>query len=336
MIPMKALVTGGGGFLGRYIVEQLIDRGDSVRVLARGSYPELRAIGVHLVQGDIEIKDNVLDACRGVDIVFHTAAKVGVFGRYNDFYKSNVLGTRNIIESCLALGIQKLIFTSSSSVAYGGEDQINVDETIPYPKKYLSPYSETKAIAEKLVLGANGKNLCTASIRPHLIFGPRDKYIIPAILEKAKKGYLRIMGDGKNMTDISYVENCAEAHLMAADHLKNGSPVCGQAYYITQGKPVVLWEWVNRILREAGMPPVQKRISSKTAYALAAVFETMYRIFQIPWEPPLSRVIVRQLATTHTYNISKAKRDFGYVPKISTEEGLAKTFRYLKNLPGAF
>lgn len=329
---MKALVTGGGGFLGRYIVEQLIQRGDSVRILARGSYPELRAIGVDVVQGDIEIRDNVLEACRGVDTVFHAAAKVGVFGRYNDFYKSNVLGTQNIIESCLATGIQKLIFTSSSSVAYGGEDQIHVDETIPYPKKYLSPYSETKAIAERLVLGANGPGLCTASIRPHLIFGPRDKYIIPAILEKAKKGTLRIMGDGKNLTDVSYVENCAEAHLLAADHLKKGSPVCGQAYYITQGKPVVLWEWVNRLLREMGIPPVQKRISPKTAYVLAAVFETIYRIFQIPKEPPLLRVIVRQLATTHTYNISKAKRDFGYIPKISTEEGLAKTFRYLKSV----
>lgn len=327
---MKALVTGGGGFLGRYIVEQLTQRGDSVCVIARSSYPELRAMGVGMIQGDIENKNDVLRACHGVDIVFHTAAKVGVFGRYQDFYKSNVVGTQNIIDACLAVGIQKLVFTSSSSVTYGGEDQINADETTPYPQKYLSPYSETKAIAEKLVLRANGRTLWTASIRPHLIFGPGDKYIIPAILKKAKTGRLRIIGNGKNLTDISYVENCAEAHLLAANHLTAGSPVCGHAYYITQGEPVVLWEWVNRILKEMGIPPIEKKISPTIAYATAGIFEAIYKIFQIPSEPPLQRVVVKQLSTTHTYNISKARRDLGYSPRISTGEGLARTFRYLK------
>lgn len=326
---MKALVTGGGGFLGQYIVERLIARGDSVRVLARNSYPELQTIGVEAMQGDIEKKDDLLRACRGIDIVFHTAAKVGVFGRYRDFYKTNVIGTQNLMEACLEVGVQKFVFTGSSSVAYGGKDQINADETTPYPQKYLSPYAETKAISEQMVLRANGPKLLTVSLRPHLIFGPRDKYIIPAILKKAKHGRLRVIGNGKNVTDVTYVENCAEAHLLAADHLREGSAVCGQAYYITQGKPVVLWEWVNRILKEMGIPPIEKQISPKIAYGIAAVFDTLYRTLQIASEPPLTRVVVKQLSTTHTYNISKAKRDFGYLPKISTDEGLARTFRWL-------
>lgn len=330
---MKALVTGGGGFLGQYIVERLIQRGDEVRVLARGSYPELQAIGVEMVQGDIEKKDDVLRACHGIDIVFHTAAKVGVFGRYKDFYKTNVIGTRNLIEACLERGVRKFVFTSSSSVAYGGEDQINADETTPYPQTYLSPYAETKAISEQMALVANGPKLLTVALRPHLIFGPRDKYIIPSVLKKAKGGRLRIVGNGKNLTDLTYVENCAEAHLLAADHLKEGSAVCGQAYYITQGEPVVLWKWVNRILKEMRIPPIEKQISPKIAYAIAALFDTLYRIFQFASEPPLTRVVVQQLSTTHTYNISKAKRDFGYTPKISTEEGLRKTFQWLKPLP---
>lgn len=326
---MKALVTGGGGFLGRYVVERLIQRGDSVRVLARGSYPELQAMGVETIQGDIEKKDDVLSACRQIDTVFHTAAKVGIFGRYKDFYKTNVIGTRNLIEGALSQGVQKFVFTSSSSVAYGGEDQINADETTPYPRTYLSPYAETKAISEQMVLSANGPQLLTVSLRPHLIFGPRDKYIIPMILEKARQRRLRRVGNGKNLTDITYVENCAEAHLLAANHLRERSAVCGQAYYITQGEPVVLWEWVDRILKEMGISPIEKQISPKIAYGIAALFDTLYRIFQIASEPPLTRVVVKQLSTTHTYNISKAKKDFGYFPKISTDEGLVRTFRWL-------
>ena len=327
---MKALVTGGGGFLGRTLVEQLLRRGAQVRILARHLYPELQALGVECLQGDIQNKNDVDRACKNQDTVFHTAAKVGVFGRIKDFYAANVIGTQNILESCWTQGIQKFIFTSSSSVCYAGEDQINIDESVDYPKIFLSPYSQTKALSEQMVLNANGKKgLLTVSLRPHLIWGPRDPYLLPRVIAQAKKGWLRIVGDGKNLTDISYVENVAQAHLLAAQALTPTSRVCGKAYYITQGKPVVLWEWINFILQKCHVPPITQHISAQTVYKVGAFLEKIYTLFNLPWEPPMTRVVAKQLSTTHTYNISRAKEDFGYTPQISTEEGLNRFFAYL-------
>lgn len=326
---MKALVTGGGGFLGRTIVEQLLRRGTEVRILARHSYPALQALGIECVQGDIQHKEEVEKACQNIDLIFHTAAKVGAFGRYQDFYNANVIGTQNILESCWTKNIPKLIFTSSSSVCYAGEDQVNVDETVPYPKVFLSAYSQTKAMSEQLVLKANGKKgLLTVSLRPHLIWGPRDHYLLPRVIEQAKKGWLRIVGDGKNLTDISYVENVAQAHLLASDALTPTSRVCGKAYYITQGKPVLMWEWINVILKRAGLTPLTTHISAQTVYRIGVVLETLYTVLHLPWEPPMTRMVAKQMSTTHTYNISRAKEDFGYQPQISIEEGLNRFFAY--------
>ena len=328
---MKALVTGGGGFLGRAIVEQLLRRGTEVRILARHAYPELEDLGVQCVQGDIQNKSDVERACQEIDVVFHTAAKVGMFGRFKDFYATNVMGTQTILEIGQRLGVSKLVFTSSSSVCYAGEDQVNVDESIPYPKTFLSSYSHTKALAEQLVLNANGKKgVFTVSLRPHLIWGPKDPYLLPRVIEQAKKGRLRIVGDGKNLTDISYIENVAQAHLLAADALPS-SRVCGRAYYITQGKPVVLWEWVNLILKRAGIAPITKHISADTVYRMGALLETLYTVFHLPWEPPMTRMVAKQLSTTHTYTISQAREDFGYTPQISTEEGLNRFFSYFNS-----
>ncbi|OGQ18202.1 MAG: 3-beta hydroxysteroid dehydrogenase, partial [Deltaproteobacteria bacterium RIFCSPHIGHO2_02_FULL_40_11] len=266
---MKVLVTGGGGFVGSYVVDELLKQNTHVRVLCRGTYPELQKKGVEIVQGDISNPRTVDQACQDTDTVFHIAAKVGVFGPDEEFYKTNVLGTQNIIRSCQAFRIGRLVYCSSSSVVYGGKDQINVDETAPYPASYLSPYSQTKALAEKMVLEANGKKgLLTVAIRPHLVWGPRDRYIIPKILHMAKKRRLRIVGDGKNKTDISYVENVAKAHVLAAQHLKYGSQVPGNAYFITQGKPVFMWEWINQVLELFDLPPVTKHMSPKLAYPL--------------------------------------------------------------------
>lgn len=328
---MKALVTGGAGFLGRYVVEQLLKEGHRARCFARGDYPELKNLGVECHQGDILEKEKIKKACQGVDVVFHTAAKVGLFGNAKEFYQTNVIGTQNVIDACHSEGVKKLVFTSSSSVTYSGKNKINADESDLYPKKFLSAYSQTKALAEQKILEENDpKHLLTVALRPHLIFGPRDRYIIPGILEKSRKGYLRIIGDGKNLTDITYVENAARAHLMAATHLAPSSAIGGKAYYITQGKPVNLWNWINELLREMNIPQIKRHISFNIAYLVGAFCEHFYRFFASQSEPPLTRMMVLQLATSHTYSIVNAQRDFGYVPLISTEEGLKRTIAYFK------
>ncbi len=328
---MKALVTGGGGFLGRVIVEKLQERGEEVRVLGRKTFPYSEDKKVEIVKGDIRNYDLVEKAVCGVDIVFHVAARTGIWGKKSDFYEVNVNGTENVIKACKKNGVSRLVYTSSPSVIYGGQDLENVDETIPYPKKYICHYPETKAIAEKMVLKENGRDgLLTVSLRPHLIWGPRDTNIIPRLVKRARSGRLIQVGDGKNLVDIVYVDNAADAHLLAADRLKEGSPVCGQAYFISQKEPVVLWDWINNVLARLKLPVVKKSISYKTACRLGILFESVYTLFQISGEPMMTRFLASQLAKSHYFNSEKAKNELGYSPRISHEEGLERLIEYYK------
>ncbi|MBI5814820.1 MAG: NAD-dependent epimerase/dehydratase family protein [Nitrospinae bacterium] len=328
---MKTLVTGGGGFLGRYIVEKLVARGDEVISLSRNHHPELDALGVRSVICGVEDREKVVAACEGVDAVFHVAAKVGVGGGWNDFYETNVNGTRNVIHACRKNGVKRLVFTSSPSVVFDGRPHEGIDETYPYPEKFLAHYPHTKSIAERDVLEANGqRGLLTCALRPHLVWGPRDTNLIPRLLKRSESGRLRIIGDGTNMIDTVYVENAADAHIAAVDKLSEGSPVCGSAYFITQGQPVNCWEWINRLLVKLGRPPVTKKVSFNTAYAAGAALEAVYYVLGINAEPPMTRFLAMQLAMSHYFSIDKARKELGYNPAVSAEEGLERLAEWMR------
>jgi nucleoside-diphosphate-sugar epimerase len=321
----KALVTGAGGFLGLSIVEQLIARGDHVRGFARKSYGALAALGVESVQGDIRDVRAVRSAVEGMDVVFHSAAVADIWGPWEHFYSINVQGTLNILQACQAAGVRKLVFTSSPSVTFDGTDQCGVDETAPYPQRWLCHYPHTKAIAEQAVLAANGRQgTLTCALRPHLIWGPRDGHLVPRLIDRARRGRLRQVGDGKNLVDMIYVENAAEAHLLAADALDAHSPVAGRAYFISQGEPVRCWDWINAILELSGLPPVRRKISATTARRLGGTLETIFRLLRIDREPIMTRFLAAQLATSHYFSIDRARRDFGYQPTVSTNEGMRR------------
>lgn len=327
---MKALVTGGGGFLGRYIVEKLVGRGDSVRVLGRNRYPELERLGIEAIQADLRDERAVIKACEKLDVVFHVAALPALWGRWKDFYGINVEGTEAVLAGCRAHGVPKLVYTSTPSVVFDRSDLRNADESRLYPSSYNCYYPQTKAMAEKLVMEANGRDgLLTTSLRPHLVWGPRDNHLIPKILERAKARQLFIVGDRSNRVDITYVENAADAHLQAADHLNAGSPVAGQVYFISQGEPVVLWDFVNRLLDRLGIPKITKTISHGAALGIGAVLEFVYTILPLKGEPRMTRFLASQLARSHYFDISRARRDFGYEPKISIAEGLERLVAYL-------
>lgn len=332
---MKALVTGGGGFLGRCIVEQLLDRGDAVAVFARGDYTELGQIGARLIRGDLQDPQAVQSACAGVDTVFHVAARAGFWGPWDSFYQPNVVGTQNVIAACRAQGVKKLIYTSSPSVVFDGannQPHNGCDESLPYPTRYGNFYSQTKAMGEQMVIKANGTDLLTTSLRPHLIFGPRDPHLLPRVISRARAGKLIRVGDGSNKVDITYVEDAAHAHLLAADALQPGSPVAGSVYFISQDDPITLWPWIGDLLNRLNIPPIKRRISLPVARTLGAMLEFVYRRFSIKGEPRLTRFLASELALSHYYDISQAKRDFGYQPQCSTAQALEKTLPFLQNL----
>lgn len=333
---LKALVTGGGGFLGRYIVEQLLARGDEVTVFARGSYPELGELGANLFRGDLLDAEAVTRACAQMDVIFHVAAKAGYWGTWESFYLPNVSGTQHVIAACRKQGVPKLIYTSSPNVIFGGQDHLGVDESVPYPTHYENYYSHTKALAEQYVTKANGPDLLTVSLRPHVIWGPGDNQIIPRIIDRAKRGTAIQIGDGTNIIDTTYVEDAARAHLLAADALKPDSPLAGSIYFISQDDPVYLWEFVNNIVGGLGLPPIKRKISLPVARALGGTLEFTYRLLRLKGEPLFTRSTANVLALSHYYNISRAKQDFGYAPQISHEEGLRRTVAYFKDGPNAF
>jgi nucleoside-diphosphate-sugar epimerase len=326
---MKALVTGGGGFLGGAIVRLLKERGDDVRSISRGRYQELAQLGVEQVQGDLADTDSVTRAIAGCDVVFHVAAKAGIWGDYDDYYEANVTGTENVIAACTEMGVDRLVYTSSPSVVFDGQDVEGGDESLPYPAHFETSYPETKAMAEQLVLEANTPQLATVSLRPHLIWGPGDNHLVPRIIAKAKAGRLRRIGNRPCLVDTVYVDNAAKAHLQAADRLACGSPIAGKAYFISNGEPVPLWEMVDRILAAAGLPPVTGTISPKAAYGIGAVCEQLWKLLPLKGEPPMTRFVARELSTAHWFDISAARRDLGYQPEITIEEGLKRLKSWL-------
>ncbi len=327
---MKALVTGGGGFLGKAIIKLLCDRGDEVRSFSRHEHPALITMGVEHCRGELSDAEAVKSAADGCDIVFHVAAKAGVWGPYEEFYRANVLGTRHVIAACRHHGIKLLVHTSSPSVVFDGTDMEGVDESMPYPEHFEAFYPQTKAEAEQLVLQANDQDLATVALRPHLIWGPEDNHLVPRILERGKKGALRKLGSRECLADTIYIDNAAMAHLQAADHLDIGSTVAGKAYFLSQGEPRPLWEVVNRILNAGGLPPVTRTISPLLAYWIGAVLEKVYTILKLKGEPRMTRFVAKELSTSHWFDLSAARRDFGYRPEISFDEGMERLRDWLR------
>jgi nucleoside-diphosphate-sugar epimerase len=219
--------------------------------------------------------------------------------------------------------VGRLVYTSTPSVVYSGPVE-NGNESLPYPKRYTAAYPQTKAIAERAILAANGPDLLTVALRPHLIWGPGDPHLIPRVLARARAGKLRRVGTGPVMVDVTYVDNAATAHVLAADRLRPEAPVAGKAYFISNGEPVDLWAFLNRVLEVAGLPPVTKTISPWKARFAGRVLETVYRTLRLPGEPAMTRFVAAQLSTPHWFDISAARRDLGYEPRVSIDDGLKR------------
>jgi 2-alkyl-3-oxoalkanoate reductase len=330
-MAMTALVTGGGGFLGGAIVRLLVERGTQVRSLSRSRYPELDALGVAQHLGDLAEASVVRKAIADCDVVFHVAAKAGVWGRYDEYYRANVVGTENVLAGCQAAGVSRLVYTSSPSVVFDGRDMEGVNESVAYPRHFEAYYPKTKAIAERAVLQANGPELATVALRPHLIWGPRDNHLVPRILERGRAGKLRRIGKENKLIDTIYIDNAAAAHLLAADRLAPGAVIAGKAYFLAQGEPLPIWDIVNRILAAGGVAPVPRSIPVRVAYLAGWCYEVLYGVMRRRDEPPMTRFVARELSTAHWFDLTAAKRDFGYEPHVSLDDGLRRLEAWLRS-----
>jgi nucleoside-diphosphate-sugar epimerase len=326
---MEVLVTGGGGFVGRYIVERLLERGYRVRSLGRSPQPTLAEMGVDVRCADLKEAAPVREAVAGVDAVFHVAAKAGVWGSWESYFEANVLGTRNVVAACQAHGVARLVYTSTPSVVFNRNHFRGEGNELPYGKDWLCHYAHTKAIAEEEALAANSDRLKVVALRPHLIFGPGDPHLLPRVIESVLAGRLKIVGGGLNRVDVSYVKDVASAHLCAFDALEAGKGA-GKAYFISQGEPVQIWPWLNGILENLGHPPLKKKIPLPLAYAAGALAEMVWKLSSKTGEPPITRFVAVELAKDHFFDLSAARRELGFSPGYSMEDALRETVDDLK------
>ena len=323
---MNLLVTGGGGFLGQALCRGLVTRGHTVTSFSRGHYPELDALGVRQMQGDLADRDAVIAAAQGCEAIFHSAAKAGAWGSRDSYHRANVVGTDNVIAACGTHGIAKLVYTSTPSVTHRANHPVagGTADNVPYGDGFKAPYPGSKLIAEKAVLAANCATLATVALRPRLIWGPGDKQLLPRLVERARSGRLRLVGDGSNLIDTTYIDNAAQAHFDAFDHLAPDGACAGRAYFISNGEPKSMREVLNSLLQAVGAPAVEKTIPFPVAYAVGMTCEALWTLLPLSGEPPITRFLAEQLSTTHWYDMAPATRDFGYVPTVSFEEGLMR------------
>lgn len=322
---MKIIVTGGGGFLGTGLCRALVARHYDVSSYQRKYSPLLEQIGVRQICGDLADRKAVHDALKECDAVFHNAAKAGAWGAYSGYHCTNVLGTEYVITACLKNGISRLIYTSTPSVTHRSTHPVEggVASNVPYSSRFRSNYAASKAIAEQMVLTSNTPQLATIALRPRIIWGPGDPHFLPRLIAKARDRRLRLIGDGLNRIDTTYIDNAVQAHLDAFDHLYPGAPCAGRAYFISNNEPLPVKEFINRILQALGMPPTEKMVSFRTAFAVGFCCEKIWSFLRLSGEPPVTRFLAEQLSTPHWYSMEPARRDFGYNPKISISQGLS-------------
>jgi len=335
-------VTGASGFIGGKIAEQLLADGRPVRVLSRRPLPDLERLGATVILGDLHDTTALLQGCEGAGTVFHVAGRVGVWGPPADFFRINVEGTRQVIAACRAARVPRLVYTSSPSVVYNGGDLRNVNESAPLCNRAPCAYPTSKAAAERAVLAAHDTTLATVALRPHLVWGPGDKNVVPRVMALARTGKLKIIGSGRNRVDITHITNVVAAHLLAEAALVSGSSSLlddkrsgrqhpgGRAYFISNGEPVLLWDWINLVLRGVGLREVKAQVPLAAAYAVGGLLEAVWRLGGKTGEPPMTRFVAKEMATDHWFDITAARRDLGYHPHLTVAQGTAELIEYYR------
>ena len=325
---MKILITGATGFLGGALARRLHSMGWDVTALGRNArrLDQLENEGMRAFQLDLKDKSAMTAACKDQEIVFHCAALPSPWGNFEAFYQANVIGTRNVIRGCEENKVKRLVYVSTPSLYFGYSSRMNVKETDALPEP-VSNYAATKILAEQELDQAFEKGLATIVIRPRAIFGPGDTVIFPRLIPRLQSGRLPIFGDGENIVDLTYIENVVDALLLCAE---SPASTLGKKYNISNGESVKLWKLIERICKELNLPTPKRKISYQTANAAASVLEFIYTLIPTQPEPPLTRISVSMMANSTTLDITAAKNELGYQPKVSVDEGFDLFMKWRK------
>jgi nucleoside-diphosphate-sugar epimerase len=314
-----AFVTGGSGFIGSALIRRLTEAGRPVRALARSDAAARKVAdaGGEPVRGDLGDADAMRQGAGGCELAFHAAARLGAWRPWEQFERINVQGTRDAIGACRAAGVRRFVHVGTEAAVISGEPLHDADESLPLRPDSKEYYCASKALAEQVVRDASGDGLETVVVRPRFVWGPGDTTLLPQIVERVRSGRFAWIGGGRQRTSVTHVDNAVEGLLLAAER---GRP--GQAYFVTDGKPVVFRDFMTRLLGTQGVEAPDRTLPLSLAKGIAAVCETLWRRLPLPGEPPLTRTAVWLSALEVTIDISKARDELGYEPRLSTEEGL--------------
>ena len=315
-----AFVTGGSGFIGGRLIERLVGEGKAVRALARSedSARRVEDLGAEPVRGDLGDQSSLAAGAAGTELAFHLAAHLGEWGPWEEFERGNVEGTRNALAACEQAGVRRFVHCGTEAALMAGEPLVGVDETAPLRPDSRAPYPATKAKAELAVRDANREGFETVAVRPRFVWGKGDTTLLPEMLATVEKGQFAWIGGGSNVTDTTHVDNVVEGLVLGAER---GRP--GEAYFVTDGKPVVFREFVTAMLRTQGVDPPSRNLPAWAAAPLARACETAWKLLPLPGEPPMTTFRAWLLTQECTIDISKAREGLGYAPIVSHDEGLA-------------
>lgn len=330
---LSCLVIGGGGFLGRHLVEKLLEKRYIVSVFdVRDTFADDR-VKFHV--GDLCNKKELLPALEDVGIVFHCATPSPLSNNRELFHKVNYQGTLTVIEACKEKNVKCLILTSSASVVYEGKDIKNGTENLPYARKPMDYYTETKVLQEKAVLESHDEKLSTVAIRPHGIFGPRDPHILPTTARLAKAGKTKFMiGNGKNIVDFTYIDNVVHGHILAAESLRLRPVIGGKAYNITNDEPIEFWTFMTRMIVGLGYPAPKYHIPFWIIYLIALILQAFVTILRPlrTIRPTFTPMTVTLAGTHHFYSCESAKKELGYSPVVGLDDAIEITLASFSEL----
>ncbi|MEA2367913.1 MAG: hypothetical protein QOH38_631 [Thermoleophilaceae bacterium] len=321
MAERSAFVTGGSGFIGGRLIRRLVADGWRVRALARSdrSASAVEQAGAEAVRGDLDQVESMRAGAEGCDFAFHAAAYVKNWGTREDFERGNVVGTRNALEAARSAGVRRFVHVGTEAALLAGQPLRDADETEPLRPDSPALYSSTKAQAEQAVRDANAEGFETVVVRPRFVWGVGDTTIIPSIKEAVERGRFSWIGGGRHRTSTTHVDNTVEGLVLGAERGRGG-----EAYFVTDGEPVVFRDFVTELLATQGVEIPDKKVPAGVVRPLAVVAETLWRVLPLRGEPPITRFAVWVASLDCTIDISKARRELGYEPVRTRAEGLAE------------